>query len=95
MSKLSFQLVHNCLLHKWSTCSYITACVVTIQDGRAVSATVAAASLCFCRLFDSSVPAIKLFSSRRFPPAMTASQQRYPCIVLFIGEAHRCTKISL
>jgi len=51
--------------------------IVAMQDGRAVSATVAAASLCFCRLFDSSVPAIRLFSSRRFPPAMTASQQRY------------------
>jgi len=38
---------------------------------------VAAACLCFCRLFDSSVPAVKLFASRRFPPALTASQQRY------------------
>jgi len=47
------------------------------QDGRAVSATVAAATLCFCRLFDSSIPAVKLFASRRFPPAMTSSQQRY------------------
>ncbi|CAL8087609.1 unnamed protein product [Calicophoron daubneyi] len=52
-------------------------CVIHCTDGRASSAVLVCALLCFCHLFDNISPALQLFSSRRGNPHLNASQKRY------------------
>lgn len=49
---------------------------LSLQDGKAMSATVAASFMCFCHLFDDAASALNLFTVRRQVPGITPSQSR-------------------
>uniref|UniRef100_A0A8C2DFL8 Cyclin G associated kinase n=1 Tax=Cyprinus carpio TaxID=7962 RepID=A0A8C2DFL8_CYPCA len=46
-------------------------------DGRAASAVVVCAFLCFCRLFSTAEGAVYMFSMKRCPPGISPSHKRY------------------
>lgn len=48
-----------------------------LQDGKSASATVVGAFMCYCRLFDDVNAAMHMFTARRGPPGISASQKRY------------------
>uniref|UniRef100_A0A673HXP2 Cyclin-G-associated kinase n=1 Tax=Sinocyclocheilus rhinocerous TaxID=307959 RepID=A0A673HXP2_9TELE len=50
---------------------------VFLQDGRAASAVVVCAFLCFCRLFSTAEAAVYMFSMKRCPPGISPSHKRY------------------
>uniref|UniRef100_A0A8C2H6M9 Auxilin n=1 Tax=Cyprinus carpio TaxID=7962 RepID=A0A8C2H6M9_CYPCA len=50
---------------------------VFFQDGRAASAVVVCAFLCFCRLFSTAEGAVYMFSMKRCPPGISPSHKRY------------------
>ncbi|KTF92140.1 hypothetical protein cypCar_00012914 [Cyprinus carpio] len=47
------------------------------RDGRAASAVVVCAFLCFCRLFSTAEGAVYMFSMKRCPPGISPSHKRY------------------
>uniref|UniRef100_A0A8C2DEY2 Auxilin n=1 Tax=Cyprinus carpio TaxID=7962 RepID=A0A8C2DEY2_CYPCA len=49
----------------------------THTDGRAASAVVVCAFLCFCRLFSTAEAAVYMFSMKRCPPGISPSHKRY------------------
>ena len=72
---LLFSICKNMVL--WMRQDQKNICVVHCMDGKAVSATVAAAFLCYCRLFDSAKPALQMFTMKRCDAGVTPSQIRY------------------
>uniref|UniRef100_A0A8C2D7I3 Cyclin-G-associated kinase n=1 Tax=Cyprinus carpio TaxID=7962 RepID=A0A8C2D7I3_CYPCA len=57
--------------------SFILWLCVFFQDGRAASAVVVCAFLCFCRLFSTAEGAVYMFSMKRCPPGISPSHKRY------------------
>ncbi|KAK2189330.1 hypothetical protein NP493_109g06044 [Ridgeia piscesae] len=72
---LLFSVCKN--MHLWLRQNPTNICVVHCTDGKAVSATVVCAFMCFCRLFDNPDHALKLFAMKRVPPGILPSQRRY------------------
>ncbi|XP_045160118.2 cyclin-G-associated kinase-like [Mercenaria mercenaria] len=64
-------------MHLWLRQNPKNICVIHCLDGKASSATVAAAFLVFCRLFDGPQQALTMFSTKRCSPDVTPSQRRY------------------
>lgn len=64
-------------MHLWLRQNPKNICVVHCLDGKSSSATVAAAFLVFCRLFDGPQQALAMFSKKRSTPEVTSSQRRY------------------
>lgn len=66
-------------LHLWLRQSNKNVGVIHCTDGKAISATVAGAFMCYCKLFDNASAAMHLFTARRMVPSITPSQKRYAC----------------
>ncbi|XP_060594466.1 cyclin-G-associated kinase-like [Ruditapes philippinarum] len=64
-------------MHLWLRQNPKNICVIHCLDGKATSATVAAAFLVFCRLFDGPQQALTMFATKRCPPDVMPSQRRY------------------
>ncbi|KAL4236400.1 hypothetical protein ACF0H5_004785 [Mactra antiquata] len=64
-------------MHLWLRQNPKNICVVHCLDGKASSATVAAAFLVFCQLLDGPQQALTMFSNKRCAPDVTPSQRRY------------------
>lgn len=57
----------------------------SFQDGKSISATVAAAFVCYCRLFDNPDAALHMFCIKRgINPTITPSQKRYVQHLLYV-----------
>ncbi|XP_040822434.1 cyclin-G-associated kinase isoform X3 [Ochotona curzoniae] len=75
-------LLHNLYsicrdMHSWLRQDPKNVCVVHCMDGRAASAVVVCAFLCFCRLFSTAEAAVYMFSMKRCPPGIWPSHKRY------------------
>ncbi|XP_051696300.1 cyclin-G-associated kinase isoform X1 [Oryctolagus cuniculus] len=75
-------LLHNLYsicrdMHGWLRRDPKNVCVVHCTDGRAASAVVVCAFLCFCRLFSTAEAAVYMFSMKRCPPGIWPSHKRY------------------
>ncbi|KAM6150539.1 cyclin-G-associated kinase isoform 2-T2 [Erethizon dorsatum] len=64
-------------MHSWLRQDHRNVCVVHCVDGRAASAVVVCAFLCFCRLFSTAEAAVYMFSMKRCPPGIWPSHKRY------------------
>ncbi|KAM5272079.1 cyclin-G-associated kinase isoform 2-T2 [Ctenodactylus gundi] len=64
-------------MHAWLRQDHRNVCVVHCTDGRAASAVVVCAFLCFCRLFSTAEAAVYMFSMKRCPPGIWPSHKRY------------------
>ncbi|XP_003465097.1 cyclin-G-associated kinase isoform X10 [Cavia porcellus] len=64
-------------MHAWLRQDHRNICVVHCMDGRAASAVVVCAFLCFCRLFSTAEAAVYMFSMKRCPPGIWPSHKRY------------------
>ncbi|XP_068077504.2 cyclin-G-associated kinase isoform X2 [Danio rerio] len=64
-------------MHQWLKQDQRNICIVHCLDGRAASAVVVCAFLCFCRLFSTAEAAVYMFSMKRCPPGISASHKRY------------------
>ncbi|XP_004847541.1 cyclin-G-associated kinase isoform X5 [Heterocephalus glaber] len=64
-------------MHSWLRQDHRNVCVVHCMDGRAASAVVVCAFLCFCRLFSTAEAAVYMFSMKRCPPGIWPSHKRY------------------
>lgn len=64
-------------MHSWLRQDHRNICVVHCMDGRAASAVVVCAFLCFCRLFSTAEAAVYMFSMKRCPPGIWPSHKRY------------------
>ncbi|XP_023556237.1 cyclin-G-associated kinase isoform X2 [Octodon degus] len=64
-------------MHSWLRQDHGNVCVVHCVDGRAASAVVVCAFLCFCRLFSTAEAAVYMFSMKRCPPGIWPSHKRY------------------
>ncbi|VEL14918.1 unnamed protein product [Protopolystoma xenopodis] len=70
-------LVELCLNARlWLSQSQKNVCIIHCTDGRNLSAIFVCALLLFCGVFDKTISAIRLFTARRGPPCLTASQIR-------------------
>uniref|UniRef100_A0A671QL23 Cyclin-G-associated kinase n=1 Tax=Sinocyclocheilus anshuiensis TaxID=1608454 RepID=A0A671QL23_9TELE len=64
-------------MHQWLKQDQRNICIVHCLDGRAASAVVVCAFLCFCRLFSTAEAAVYMFSMKRCPPGISPSHKRY------------------
>uniref|UniRef100_A0A8C1BH66 Cyclin G associated kinase n=1 Tax=Cyprinus carpio carpio TaxID=630221 RepID=A0A8C1BH66_CYPCA len=64
-------------MHQWLKQDQRNICIVHCLDGRAASAVVVCAFLCFCRLFSTAEGAVYMFSMKRCPPGISPSHKRY------------------
>nr|XP_058157910.1 cyclin-G-associated kinase isoform X2 [Dasypus novemcinctus] len=64
-------------MHSWLKQDPSNVCVVHCVDGRAASAVLVCAFLCFCRLFTTAEAAVYMFSMKRCPPGIGPSHKRY------------------
>jgi len=70
-----FEICNN--MRIWLRQSAGTLCVLHCLDGKAISATICCAFICYCRLFSSAKEALQLFCDRRgLYPGMSPSQIR-------------------
>uniref|UniRef100_A0A673HNK4 Cyclin-G-associated kinase-like n=1 Tax=Sinocyclocheilus rhinocerous TaxID=307959 RepID=A0A673HNK4_9TELE len=64
-------------MHQWLKQDQRNICIVHCLDGRAASAVVVCAFLCFCHLFSTAEAAVYMFSMKRCPPGISPSHKRY------------------
>uniref|UniRef100_A0A8C1Q5C5 Cyclin-G-associated kinase n=1 Tax=Cyprinus carpio TaxID=7962 RepID=A0A8C1Q5C5_CYPCA len=64
-------------MHQWLKQDQRNICIIHCLDGRAASAVVVCAFLCFCRLFSTAEAAVYMFSMKRCPPGISPSHKRY------------------
>ncbi|XP_053321083.1 cyclin-G-associated kinase [Spea bombifrons] len=64
-------------MHLWLKQDQKNVCIVHCLDGKAASAVVVCAFLCYCRLFTTAEAAVYMFSMKRCPPGIWPSHKRY------------------